>query len=95
MNHLKETVFCIINVMDLYLGVKEKFERGNNCAEPQSEKMPASLNNADEQSDAEEIVHNYDDSELLLKDYNVIERFIDPCDEMYKRRIDGHCGQKV
>ena len=35
--------------------------------------MPASLNNGDVQSDAEEIVHNSDDSESLLKGYNVIE----------------------
>ena len=34
----KRDSFCIINVMDLYPGLKEKFDRGNNCAEPQSEK---------------------------------------------------------
>ena len=90
----KRESFGITNVMDLYPGLKEKFDRGNNCAGTQSEKIPALLNNTDEQSDPEEIVHNSDDSELLLKCYNVIERFIDRCDEMYKRRIDGHCGHK-
>ena len=57
--------------------------------------MHASLNNEDEQSDAEEIVHNSDNSEFLLKGYNVIEMHINPYDEMYKRCIDGHCGKKV
>ena len=34
----KKDSFGITNVMDLYPGLKEKFDRGNNCAGTQSEK---------------------------------------------------------
>ena len=86
--------FGITNITKLYPGLREKFDRSKNVPNTPNKTKSDTIKSQDQSDALDDITKKpeYSDNKILLKGYNVIERCIDPNDDMYKLRLDGHFG---